>query len=445
MQFLILLAVRNATAKVKRAVATHRRTICTATERKNNESILKVAIVGGGPAGLCTALQLAPLVSKGYIQAPIDVYEAKQSYASEHEKNDTIGVGIWSTALLPFLRINGDSTASINGQQQQQQRPSYKMVFKILESVGCFVKNVGYRTSNGSWITHTTLSTNLDDNQQPSLLFLQRHTLMKALYDAISIMEQQAIQIHYGHNVKLIKEQGKDGEAALLCVREEQQKKEETFTKSYNLIVVAEGMNSNLRKQYSMHLGATNKSPSKKIDVKEDTSASSMFLTTMDDDVEDRGYTVFRGNGILDSGMSDAANSMDSFQTWGDKNSMRFAVVPCLIQPTINNTTENNISLGWNEPSVSTQAAAPQQTETPQLVQGYTWFFTTDDPSYYYDDNYSAPTTRKARILESLCKWHDPIYKLIQSTRAEDIVMERALAHRNSASALGSGFERKEA
>eukprot|EP00957_Ditylum_brightwellii_P087110 6629930-Ditylum_brightwellii.AAC.1 len=37
---------------------------------------MRIAIVGGGAAGLSTALHLAPLVSKGIIEGPVDLYES---------------------------------------------------------------------------------------------------------------------------------------------------------------------------------------------------------------------------------------------------------------------------------------------------------------------------------------------------------------------------------
>lgn len=75
---------------------------------------MRVAIVGGGAAGLSTALHLSPLVEKGLISSPIDVYEKgiKESSSHNHKTNEQesqysgsgsigrdIGVGLWSTAL----------------------------------------------------------------------------------------------------------------------------------------------------------------------------------------------------------------------------------------------------------------------------------------------------------------------------------------------------------
>jgi hypothetical protein len=73
----------------------------------------------------------------------------------------------------------------------------------ILESVGYLIENIVYRTSIDSWTTQITLYTNLDDRQELSLMIIQKYTLLKALYDAISIMEQ---------------EQGKDYEVPSLCL-----------------------------------------------------------------------------------------------------------------------------------------------------------------------------------------------------------------------------------
>jgi len=424
--------------------STHTRTIASVAKNRSPEMKLKVAIVGGGPAGLCAALHLAPLVSHGIVQGPIDVYEAKSPYV-EHtqEKRETIGVGLWSTALLPFLRSHSDSNFA---NKHDEQRQSYKMLLQQLVSVGCFVTNVGYRTPNGSWITRTTLSSNNlvynNENvnmQQPSLLFLQRHSLLKALYDAISIEGQQTIHMHYGHKIQSITQCGRDYEAILSYVKEEHEEDSNAkSTKPYNLIIVAEGMNSNLRRQYSTHV---KESPTQQHnDAKQGTGGGTSSTFTYNDDIEDRGYSVFRANTIINSGII-----TDSFQTWGEKNSMRFAVVPCYMLPNSSSMCSSTFTTN-NRPFQPTiaNAVASQQIESLQPIQrGYTWFFTTNDPSYYDYKNINSPRDRKDRILESLRHWHNPICELIQSTRAEDIVMERAVAHRTSASALGSRFGRE--
>lgn len=406
-----------------------RRTMTSVAGNPSQEHKLKVAIIGGGPAGLCAALHLAPLVSNGIIQAPIDVYEAKSSCLDTQEQTDTIGVGLWSTAIVPFLTSHANSYG--------EHRPSYQLLLQQLVSVGCFVANVGYRTSNGSWITQTTLSShNLlaynngnSDLQQPFLLFLQRHSLLKAFCDAISIEEQQqTIHMHYGHKVQSITQCGEDYEATLSFVKEQLTDKTEKTTKPYNLIIVAEGMNSNLRKKYSTHINDNStKQQQQHNDAKQDTQISSTW--SYNRDIEDRGYYVFRANTTLYSG-----TSLDSFQTWGETNSMRFAVVPCSILPNSNRSC-NSLSVG--------SAAASQQIEHLQPIQeGYTWFFTTNDASVT-DANIHSYKDRKDRIVDSLRHWHDPIGELIQSTRPQDIIMERAVAHRTSASALGANFERK--
>jgi len=155
----------------------------------------------------------------------------------------------------------------------------------------------------------------------------------------------------------------------------------------------------------------------------EDEEKSAPLLTI---DVEDRGYTVFRGNSagaLITTGTdSSAEEGQHAFQTWGEKGCMRFAVVPCPIR---------------------TEVAGEA---SPLLVQGHTWFFTTNDPFYLSkgipdNDNEQLISLRKDRLLESIADWHEPITQFIQSTPAKDIIMERAVAHRYSAAALGSKFE----
>jgi len=171
---------------------------------EGNGRLLRVAIVGGGAAGMTTALHLSPLVAAGLIQGPIDVYEAnnvktsnkfrtsghtiattttsmmtgstttteggKQFYSGSGAIGRHIGVGIWSTAWWPFLRslekglsssssAAGTSSSTVaNIVQNQKNRQSFKTLLKDLEACGSYVKDVGYRSPNGTWLVKSQLN-----------------------------------------------------------------------------------------------------------------------------------------------------------------------------------------------------------------------------------------------------------------------------------------------
>ena len=92
-----------------------------------------------------------------------------------------------------------------------------------------------------------------------------------------------------------------------------------------------------------------------------------------------------------------------SFQTWGEGKSMRFATVP--------------------------------------MNSGQAWFVTMSDPTLQRDvserrkngeetnSSHNVHEENKNIILKAFQNWHDPIVSLIQSTSAESIIMEKAVAH----------------
>ena len=106
----------------------HNRFLTTSTRPGER---LRIAIVGGGAAGLSSALSLAPLVEKGRQASPIDVFEPGNNKGRE------IGVGLWSTALEPF---------------RTSQRSSHQMLWEDMTHCGTWVGDVGYRTPNGRWL-----------------------------------------------------------------------------------------------------------------------------------------------------------------------------------------------------------------------------------------------------------------------------------------------------
>ena len=211
------------------------------TEDQKNDKIIKlrVAIVGGGVAGLSTALHLAPLASAGLISSPIHIYESATEEDPFHDKNYNkasststnnnnsnnnsnnndiysgsgchgrdVGVGIWSSAVSPFTQYN--------------HRQSHSQFLNHIQEKGRWVNQVGYRTPDGSWLAQSNLSCGPsavpnegdgagddnddgDDNNNtdtdPALLFLKERDLLKALRDAVACETElyQTIQTHYAN------------------------------------------------------------------------------------------------------------------------------------------------------------------------------------------------------------------------------------------------------
>lgn len=380
---------------------------------------MRVAIVGGGAAGLSTALHLSPLVEKGLISSPIDVYEKgiKESSSHNHKTNEQesqysgsgsigrdIGVGLWSTALTPFL--HGRHAVGENGKKERRQ--SHQMVWDELTRVGRWVGKVGYRTPKGSWLAKSTLPATGEDPNMPDLLFLREKDMLSVLRQAVQLEEELGtIQIHndgsstssvsgihpamstWSANLRFDNDDGDDGQTS-------------KSDRDYHLIIAAEGMNSNLRKLYGGHrfmkslTGAAalqNDSQEKQQHDWEETGQ--MVANT----IEDRQYFVYRGN----AGMTDKETGVDgiSFQTWGTGKSMRFATVPI---------------------------SYPDK-EEGSIAEKQVWFITSSDPQIA---NETDAEKRKEKLMTSFGKWHDPIVRLIEATPAEEILVERALAHKHS-------------
>mmetsp|Transcript_12942 Transcript_12942/g.24507 ORF Transcript_12942/g.24507 Transcript_12942/m.24507 type:complete len:696 (+) Transcript_12942:178-2265(+) len=154
---------------------------------------LRIAIVGGGAAGMSTALHLAPLVSAGFLP-PVDLYEARDSRGKRRPSSGSsdesdareggrqtepgsgavgrdIGVGIWSTAWEPFLRSlseneEGDdeddevdaNAAKTALRRHKRRRASHVNLLRDLEACGSYVKDVGYRTPDGTWLVRSVLN-----------------------------------------------------------------------------------------------------------------------------------------------------------------------------------------------------------------------------------------------------------------------------------------------
>jgi len=350
---------------------------------------MRIAICGGGAAGLSTALHLAELVDRGLVAGPIDVFDANLSSTPR-----AVGVGLWSTAILPF---------------QNSWRASHQLVWEDLMHHGKWVKDVGYRTPYGTWLAVSQLPTEVSamKDSMPALLFLREQDMLHSLRKAVHLEEMKGtIQIHQGKQstVTGIDEYFVPPFSAKLKLRNG------TCTeRDYHLIVAADGMNSVLRQRYGGHrilrrligttaLGSPFDAKQERYEGPANEASWEEQEQTEANAIEDRGYTVFRGNADISS--QDAGMDGISFQTWGEGNSMRFATVP-LSYP-----------------------GGPSGRGEQQV-----WFITTSEKNV---TNETDPMVRKEKLLKAFDKWHDPIQTLIEATPATEILVERAMAHRHS-------------
>jgi 2-polyprenyl-6-methoxyphenol hydroxylase-like FAD-dependent oxidoreductase len=386
---------------------------------------IRVAIIGGGVSGLSTALQLAPLVEKGLIAEPIEIYErsclasspdvmrntdsGKDATNSTHSAGSgaigrDIGVGIWSTALEPF----------------RTHRTSYKELIQKLEHLGQYVEKVGYRTPKGDWLTKTKLSLpsslqpnlNIDDldaaqtsSADPSLLFIRENDFIKSLHEAaIAEQEKGTIQLHYATDGQdesthvdsiVLPDITKNG--SVLGYSGQLQFKDGSISSTdYHMVISADGMKSTLRTQYSGYDCFI-----KKWKAGIEPSLKGLTPKWKDEQlaeklsIEDRNYVVFRGITPL---KSDGV----SFQTWGEGRNMRFALV------------------GMSHPT---------NDKGPERSEKQVWFATICDEIICSKKD---PEERKELLVKSFQEWHDPIRQLIESTPAEEILMERGVGHKHS-------------
>lgn len=342
---------------------------------------LRVAVVGGGCAGLSSALHLAPLVERGLIASPIDVFEPSKS------KGRDIGVGLWSTGIEPW-RVS--------------QRSSHQMLWQDLMHYGTFITNVGYREPKGTWLAKSQLPGEIsDDMDNPALLFLREHDMLAALNRAAHLEEHQGtIQMHGGDSSRItgIVEDSPYSYSSNLVGAVGN-----VTDRDYHLIVAADGTYSMLRQKYAGHRRLKRLTGTAAID------ESQQFEKALDDSsweamgqaeanaVEDRKYTVFRGN----SSISNEQAGDTSFQTWGTGKSMRFAEVPM------------SYPSGENK-----------------RVEKHVWFITTSDDSIAAEED---PVKRRDLLLDAFKGWHSPVCEIVETTPPEEILHERAVAHRHYA------------
>ena len=401
-------------------------TYCRWMSSSNLGERLRVAIVGGGAAGLSSALHLAPLVEAGLIASPIDVYDAA-TCAPEHlpetipentlqfPNNKTgreIGVGIWSTALDPFRESN---------------RESHAVVYQELTTHGTWVGDVGYRIAPaGQWLMRSHLPVNQQEAVKmgmPALLFIREKDMLMALQKAVHWEEQRGmIRVHRDGNkarvTGLCEESSQPWSTQLLLNcnnisnrNSGDEKKDTTFNMSerdYHLILAADGTHSLIRREYGCHESVTGGSAlSSPIELPSSSSRSSLrdpsvskwdLAQRLDGGgLQDRKYTVFRGNSQLTREQVGADGF--SFQTWGVGRSMRFATVPMLYPGAMGKREERHV-----------------------------WFITIDDDQI---SSQPDPVKRRDMILKEFQDWHDPICRIIEATPPEEILMERAIAHRH--------------
>jgi 2-polyprenyl-6-methoxyphenol hydroxylase-like FAD-dependent oxidoreductase len=338
---------------------------------------LRIAIVGGGVAGLSTALHLAGLVERGLIASPIDIFVDKV------ELRD-IGVGVWSTGLLPFSK--------------SWSRPSHQSCWDDWMYCGRWLGEVGYRSPSGAWLAKSTLPTSGSFENFPGLLFLRERDLIQALQRGIHWEESLAtVRLHIGSKVSGIVEHGNKFPYSASLTLESGENSE----RDYHLIVGAEGTFSNLRKRYGGHslvrtrLTGTNVFNSQQ-DLDQDSRWQALEQAEANS-VEDRQYSVFRGNAPL-TNLQLGMNGV-SFQTWGEGQSMRFATVPL---------------------------SFPSSKE--EHIEEQVWFATTSDRTIIEETDLEK---QKSKLIEAFSSWHDPIPRMMTATSADSILVDRAISHKH--------------
>lgn len=407
---------------------------------------------------MTTALHLAPLVSAGVINGPIDVYEAsaskyqmmggRQSHPGSGSRGRDIGVGIWSTAWKPFLRSLEKGLVATDAIGKEKNRKSYITLLKDLEMCGSYVKEVGYRTPDGSWLVQSELNARpygVDDvlsgkskdvgSDDPALLFVREKDLLSCLRNAIKIEKSLGtIAFHTGVRVDGIDNISGDM-GSLVCsnVSENSETAEDaTSSKPFHLIIAADGLNSTLRSRYAGHhsmytsgmgssqlYGINRKKATKSANYEKYEHTTAHRQITQ---VEDRDYIVFRGN--APKLHEDGTDGGGSFQTWGEKNSMRFAAVP--FRHAVNDE-DDDAKFHYEESNWF------EKKDDEEV-----WFATINDEQIY--ETYRTVGTslnaeeRKQLLLDAFGSWHKPVRTLIETTPAEEILYEMAVSHRFNAS-----------
>ena len=400
---------------------------------------LRVAIAGGGVAGLSAALHLAPLVEEGLIASPIDIFDVPD----KEKKDRDIGVGLWTTAL--------DALAP-----DVTTRPSHQTVYEgLTKGVSTWLDYVGYRTPNGRWLMQSQLPGSLEEHLQtkfPGLLFQRERDLLGLLQKAVHWEEQLGtLQVHRGlqtqvagiaHDEWWVQGQMQHPFSAKLELTKQNDPAANPINseRDYHLIVAADGTFSNLRQKYggidammSSSAGALS-SPSMDVSLSSTAAANSSSVSWDSANhqeavgTQDRHYTVFRGNARITSEQlneidphailtgGDSSSSRASFQTWGTHNSMRFATVPMFCP--VSKSSDSGETTNHDQ---KTQQSSKQEHQV--------WFITVNDPDITQETD---PQKRVDMLLNGHFQaWHSPIAEIVRATDPSTILVDRAIAHRH--------------
>lgn len=376
---------KSDTAVVAASAASRRLLSTTTSSPIANGERLRVAVVGGGCAGLSSALHLAPLVEQGYLASPIDIYDATPS------KGRSIGVGVWSTGLDPF---------------KNSDRSSHQLVYDEMTTHGAWVGDAGYRTPDGSWLLKSHLPTSPEEcesQNMPALLFLREKDMLQSLQKAIHWEERRGtVRVHRDGSKTRVT--SLDEDSSLPWSSRLHLAADDSYTdRDYHLIVAADGTNSMLRQRYGGYNLATQRLIGT-AGLRTQNDIPGPETAPWDDDLhlqatllQDRNYTVFRGNAPLTK--ETMGEEGVSFQTWGTGKSMRFATVPMFYPGPLDKRQERQV-----------------------------WFATINDDEVCKE---ADPLKRRTKLIKAFSSWHDPICKTIESTPPEEILMERAVAHRH--------------